>query len=849
MKNRLHKRLSAWLLTLVMLVGMLPAMASADEVGEDLAPPAPQEENYGYVRLVFAEGEQLDLCHGEYITECSPTAEIFSGADEDFIANGEYAALYYEGKLYCKAALDGVSINADAVLPAEAFALVPMGEKSALAAKPEDESSGSDETVGTPPSTESEPPALPESKEEDKTTEDEGGSSGSDYDIGDDTRPQGSMRMPVMPTAAGQYPAASEVCVDGSKYFAEPGCYYFKNGATACSKDSSGSNATYNPTTGTLTLDGYKGGSITVGGTKSKITVVLVGDNTITNGSLTSAWGGDITIKSSGGGTLSISKTMNYSGVATGIEAGYGGSQTTGNVTITGDAKVTIKMTHNGTGTYERAYGIFARENITICENASVDITCATPYNTTTDGELCSGLRAVKDVIIDTTGKVKIDVTNAGDGSTYSFGIYPSVKATLTNVGEMEVKWKKHASISRYPGGAVLGGDSFDTSTHAVNVDTTNCYASYRKGAPYTVTVNNGDLAGPGVVPYAKNNGNFLAGDTVNITPSEKKSNSGAVIPFKEWTAEGVKITNPTSPSNSFTVPNKNVTVTAKHDPFDGKPTFTPTGSTNTTGTLTFKTLVKPHDGNEYFRLVKEGNENNESSYNLINPDTTSTSRPYEYSYETSIYSLNKGNYYVAELLNGAYYLSEKFTVNYTAAPTPTTNISVSNWPGTTVFPDEEEGYAFAQGRILTIDNKGEADTGELTITVEGANPTAFTVSPNKISNIAVGGKAESTVRPAKDLPAGIYTATLKISGANVNTLSINVKFTVKGVTSSLIGDVNKDGVINGQDLQRLYEHLKGENPLPTEDVSLGDVNGDSNVNGQDWQRLYEHVKGEKPLT
>ena len=137
MKNRLPKRLSAWLLTLVMLMGMLPAMASADEVGEDLAPPAPQEENYGYVRLVFAEGEQLDLCHGEYITECSPTAEILNGADEDFIFNGEYAALYYEGKLYCKAALDGVSINADAVLPAEAFALVPMGEESALAEEDE----------------------------------------------------------------------------------------------------------------------------------------------------------------------------------------------------------------------------------------------------------------------------------------------------------------------------------------------------------------------------------------------------------------------------------------------------------------------------------------------------------------------------------------------------------------------------------------------------------------------------------------------------------------------------------------------------------------------------------------
>ena len=133
MKNRLHKRLSAWLLTLIMLVGMLPAMASADEVGEDLAPPAPQEENYGYVRLVFAEGEQLDLHHGEYITECSPTAAVHDGADEDFLTDGDYLALYYEGRLYHKAALDGVSIDADAVLPAEDFALVPMGELAAQA--------------------------------------------------------------------------------------------------------------------------------------------------------------------------------------------------------------------------------------------------------------------------------------------------------------------------------------------------------------------------------------------------------------------------------------------------------------------------------------------------------------------------------------------------------------------------------------------------------------------------------------------------------------------------------------------------------------------------------------------
>ena len=42
-----------------------------------------------------------------------------------------------------------------------------------------------------------------------------------------------------------------------------------------------------------------------------------------------------------------------------------------------------------------------------------------------------------------------------------------------------------------------------------------------------------------------------------------------------------------------------------------------------------------------------------------------------------------------------------------------------------------------------------------------------------------------STVRPATGLPAGTYTATLKISGDNVNTLSINMKFTVKDPNAS----------------------------------------------------------------
>lgn len=291
--------------------------------------------------------------------------------------------------------------------------------------------------------------------------------------------------LPTTALATDTYPTASEVLVDGNKYFGEPGCYYFKNGASACSKDPNNYNAYYNPNTGVLTLDGYNGGSIVAGGTRSKITVVLKGTNTITNGSLTSAWGGDITVTSSSGGTLSITNTLNDSNAAIGIETGYG-PQTTGNVTITGNAKVTIDMTHNGTRGYEKAYGIFAKENITISEDASVDIICKTQYNTARFGDYCNGLRTDKNVTIDTNGTIKIDVHEAGTEA-YSYGINSMGTLTLEKVGGMTVKWKK-AGVQGSP--LLPSSASFDPTaydTHMDTTDTTNCTATYMpKGTAIT---------------------------------------------------------------------------------------------------------------------------------------------------------------------------------------------------------------------------------------------------------------------------------------------------------------------------------------------------------------------------
>lgn len=300
--------------------------------------------------------------------------------------------------------------------------------------------------------------------------------------------------------------------------------------------------AHYNPDTGTLTLNGYSGGSISVGGVnRSDITVVLKGTNII-NGSLTNEVGGDITITSDSGGTLSITKTISDSNAAIGIETGWSASYKTGNVTIKGNAEVTINMMHNGTRTYERAYGIYAEEDITISGDASVDIICATPKNTT-GGSNCNGLYAAKDVTIDTNGTIKINVTDAGKDKDngYSFGVYPMGTAILTKVGNMEVQWKKEGNSTRYSGGAFTKKATFSDTDHAINVDTTNCYASYRFGTPRTVTVQNGTLTGTGV-KYANGSGKFLAGDMVSIKPSGKKSHDNTPIPFKKWTSEGVAL-------------------------------------------------------------------------------------------------------------------------------------------------------------------------------------------------------------------------------------------------------------------------------------------------------------------
>ena len=174
--------------------------------------------------------------------------------------------------------------------------------------------------------------------------------------------------LPTTALAAG-IPDASNVFVNGNINFYNPTRLYYKNGDS--DKNFTGTstnfNAAYDPTTGTLTLQDYKGGSIIAGGaTTANITIKLVGDNSVT-GSVSSDMGGDITITSDSSGTLSITNILSDSKNAIGIEAGLSGSYTTGNVTIMGDAKVNISVTNNKSDiNYANAYGIMNRNQLCI---------------------------------------------------------------------------------------------------------------------------------------------------------------------------------------------------------------------------------------------------------------------------------------------------------------------------------------------------------------------------------------------------------------------------------------------------------------------------------------------------
>ena len=740
MRQLTPKRLTAWLLTLVMALSLLPAAALADEVDDDLSPPAPQED-YGYVRLVFAEGEQLDLYHGEYITECSPTAAVHDGADEDFLTDGDYLALYYEGRLYHKAALDGVSIDANAVLPAEDFALVPMGE---LAAQ-------------EPPSG-AEPVAL--------TTE----------EINEGTTEQQEILPPLAPSAM-KVPlraAATEdahllvIMEDGTKIKLFPGKAIYRNNSNGATDPISGTfyvaelqrtdqdqYTSYGKWT--LILKSFHGQSITYvkgsgGATGQYIDIKLYGDSVLTAGA------GSVTdyqknYRGLSCGSATEGNDPPGSAIGFRIQSAYDDS----------DASLTIRADYKTARFMDYAQGIFTSDlyigkratvridvavpernkssaihagNVYLKDNSSLDIKCSNAQQAV---RVYSSGHSTHYLDIDTAGSVNIRMQNH-DRLSYSRAFEGLPGATnsfhMNRVGDMRIVteglYNSSAAGEKYDFDIYPDWDSVDEGLTKVNFAGNGFHQiQYIPGATADAVhlyVCDGRIKDGRYTPYNQLY-RALTNGTADITITAPESN----IPFKKWVAlkansstEEISISYLATGSNSN---DETVTlhfdgagtrrILAKYDPFTTQPTCTydyspvancPTGKIswaagygleNATGRLI----------EDYYTLSPDGpTPATDASGNPIDNVTSGVSVFAQQAGSGINYVLSSGKWYRIALQDGSgrWHISDAFRIDFPAmvAP-PAPELASLNCSGveTPLSPNATDWYLFAKGLIVKATN------------------------------------------------------------------------------------------------------------------------------------------------
>lgn len=144
-----------------------------------------------------------------------------------------------------------------------------------------------------------------------------------------------------------------------------------------------------------------------------------------------------------------------------------------------------------------------------------------------------------------------------------------------------------------------------------------------------------------------------------------------------------------------------------------------------------------------------------------------------------------------------------------------------------------------------TIKSYGSASEA---VTVTLLQGTSVIGSPQVLTG-ASGSVPYSQNYSFPTVPAGTYTLKVEKKGHAPWTEEITVgsAAVAKDVTIYLIGDVNGDGKIDANDMQRIYAHISGENKFSN--LAQGDVNGDGKVDANDMQRIYAHISGENPLS
>lgn len=465
---------------------------------------------------------------------------------------------------------------------------------------------------------------------------------------------------------------------------------------------------------GTLTLNGYDGEEIAIGGVDNgKVDIVLVGDNKIT---VTAPYGNRAihtynvsTLTFKGNGSLTIdyqvvaSNRVNMHGI---LMEGEGSSKNNGNLTFDESCTVTVKVYGEVAAKNGSVDAIYMKTddigsgNVTVGENATlnIDLKCDKDYQT-------YGIFAKGNVALNGTVDIRMEYT--GSGSTYD-------------------TWR--------------------------DVNTSSSYSDCSIGKNANVTSVCPGSNGSSLIafPLVANGAEKISSWTYIGSSEQYFENDDCLVHVWDKCANGVSFKNY---SYNKIAPPLTFEDKAEYD----------VPSTVYGGDVAYSSIALSASGGsgEYsFSIVSaaDGNRNgvgissNESDFNKIyvNPNIRGVSE----ATEITVRVKDKGGY------------SKDVTVRIGEVAAPTYSATVDPVDFGTV----RVGYSPVTQVPLRVVNTG---TGKIncnltSITLEGENASSFTLGYYS-SPYYVGAGAENTsswsIKPNNGLPVGTYVATIKFSG------------------------------------------------------------------------------------
>lgn len=465
---------------------------------------------------------------------------------------------------------------------------------------------------------------------------------------------------------------------------------------------------------GTLTLNGYDGEEIAIGGVDNgKVDIVLVGDNKIT---VTAPYGNRAihtynvsTLTFKGNGSLTIdyqvvaSNRVNMHGI---LMEGEGSSKNNGNLTFDESCTVTVKVYGEVAAKNGSVDAIYMKTddigsgNVTVGENATlnIDLKCDKDYQT-------YGIFAKGNVALNGTVDIRMEYT--GSGSTYD-------------------TWRDVNTSSSY----------------------SDC--SIEKNATITSVCPGSNGSSLIAFPLVANGAEMISSWTKVLTSEQYFENDDCLVHVWDKCANGVSFKNY---SYNKIAPPLTFEDKAEYDVpasvYGGDVAYSSIAlsASGGSGEYTFS-VVSAADGN------KNGVDivSTESDLNKIyvNPNIRGVSEATEITVKVT----DKGGY------------SKDITVHIGAVAAPTYTATVDPVDFGTV----RVGYSSVTQVPLRVVNTG---TGKIycnldSITLEGESASAFALGFYTSPYYIEGGKENTSswsLKPESGLPAGTYVATIKFSG------------------------------------------------------------------------------------